>query len=115
MSKSNSNSKYIVRRELCSHHTIFPGVDIYTTAGEKMMLSFVEFAPHAVVQPHSHPHEQMGLLLEGELTFVIGDETHVVRPGEMWRIPGGVVHSATAVDRPVKALDVFYPLREDYR
>jgi unsaturated pyranuronate lyase len=108
-------SKYIVGREQCSHHEIFPGVRIHTAAGEKMMLSFVEFAPHAVVEPHSHPHEQMGLLLEGELTFVIGDETNVVRPGEMWRIPGGVIHSATAGDRPVKALDVFYPIRDDYR
>jgi quercetin dioxygenase-like cupin family protein len=108
-------SKYIVRREQCSHHEIFPGVQIHTTAGQKMMLSSVEFAPHAAVQPHSHPHEQMGLLLEGELTFVIGDETTLVRPGEMWRIPGGVIHSATAGDRPVKALDVFCPIREDYR
>jgi quercetin dioxygenase-like cupin family protein len=108
-------SKYVVRREQCSYQEIFPGVEIYTTVGEKMMLSLVEFAPRAVVQPHSHPHEQMGLLLEGQLTFVIGDETHVVRPGEMWRIPGGVIHSATAGDRSVKALDVFYPIREDYR
>jgi quercetin dioxygenase-like cupin family protein len=108
-------SKYIVRKEDCSHHTIFPGVDIHTTAGEKMMLSFVEFEPKSEVKPHSHPHEQMGLLLEGELTFIIGDERHVVQPGEMWRIPGGVVHSAIAGDKPVKALDVFYPIREDYR
>ncbi|MCA9218855.1 MAG: cupin domain-containing protein [Planctomycetales bacterium] len=108
-------SKYIVRRENCSHHNIFPGVDIFTTAGEKMMLSFVEFAPHAVVEPHSHPHEQMGLLLEGELTFTIGDEEHVVKPGDMWRIPGGVQHKAVAGDQPVKALDVFYPIRDDYR
>src|SRR5690349_19046467 len=108
-------SKYIVRRENCSHHTIFPGVDIFTTAGEKMMLSFVEFQPKSEVKPHAHPHEQMGLLLEGELTFIIGDERHVVQPGEMWRIPGGVVHSAIAGDKPVKALDVFYPIRDDYR
>ena len=105
---------YIVRRHECSRHTIFPGVDIFTTAGEHMMLSFVEFEPFAVVEPHSHPHEQMGLLLEGELTFTIGGEEHVVRPGDMWRIPGGVVHQAVAGDAPVKALDVFHPLREDY-
>src|SRR5262245_44969348 len=108
-------SKYIVNREQCSHHTIFPGVDIFTTAGEKMMLSFVEFQPHAVVELHSHPHEQMGLLLEGELTFTIGEEVQVVRPGQMWRIPGGVAHKAVAGDKLVKALDVFYPIREDYR
>ena len=56
---------YYVSRPDCSRHTIFPGVDIFTCAGEMMMLSLVEFQPHAVVQPHSHPHEQMGMLLEG--------------------------------------------------
>ncbi|MBI2478268.1 MAG: cupin domain-containing protein [Planctomycetia bacterium] len=108
-------SKYIVGREECSKHNIFPGVDIFTTAGERLMLSFVEFEPRAVVELHSHPHEQMGLLLEGELTFTIGDEEHVVQPGQMWRIPGGVPHQAVAGHAPVKALDVFCPIREDYR
>ena len=108
-------SKYIVNPEQSSHHEIFPGVHIHTVAGQQLMLSLVEFAPHSVVQLHSHPHEQMGVLLEGELTFVIGDEKHVVRPGQMWRIPGGVSHSATAGSERVRALDVFHPVREDYR
>lgn len=106
---------YFVARSDCSQHTIFPGVNIFTMAGEKMMLSLVEFEPRSVVQPHSHPHEQMGMLLEGELTFTIGGETRTLAVGEMWRIPGGVVHSAVAGDAPVKALDFFDPIREDYR
>ena len=80
-----------------------------------MMLSLVEFAPHSVVQRHSHPHEQMGILLEGELDFVVGEERCRARPGDMWRIPGGVPHQVTAGDQPSKALDVFHPIREDYR
>ncbi len=106
---------YFLSRSDCSRHSIFPGVDILTAAGEKMMLSLVEFAPRAVVEPHSHPHEQMGMLLEGELTFTIGGQTRTLMPGEMWRIPGGVVHSAVAGEQPVKALDIFHPVREDYR
>ena len=80
-----------------------------------MMLSLVEMRPGAVVEEHSHPHEQVGVLISGELTFTIGDETQVVQPGKMWRIPGGVVHGAVAGDEPVQALDVFCPVREDYR
>lgn len=106
---------YFATAAECARHTIFPGVNISTLAGEQMMLSLVDFEPHAIVQPHSHPHEQMGMLLEGELTFTIGGETRTLHPGEMWRIPGGVVHSAVAGDRPVKALDFFHPVREDYR
>lgn len=108
-------TSYFVQPTECSRHTIFPGVEIATMAGQAVMLSLVTFEPGAVVEPHSHPHEQVGMLLEGELTFTIGGETRTLRPGEMWRIPGGVVHSAVAGAAPVKALDVFHPIREDYR
>ncbi len=107
-------SQYFAKREECSHHQIFPGVDIRTLAGQQMMLSLVEFAPQSVVERHSHPHEQMGLLLEGELEFFVGEERYVARPGDMWRIPGGVEHRVIAGDQPAKALDVFHPIREDY-
>jgi quercetin dioxygenase-like cupin family protein len=108
-------SKYLLDASQGSQHEIFPGVRIHTFCAEQMMLSYVEFAPHSVVQPHQHPHEQVGILLEGELTFQIGDETHRVLPGQMWRIPGGVRHSAVAGATPVRALDVFCPIRDDYR
>lgn len=106
---------YYVDKKDCSHHKIFPGVDIYTTCGQQMTLSLVEMQPHAVIAEHSHPHEQMGLMLEGSAEFVIGGETSVVDAGQMWRIPGGVPHKVTALAHPVRALDAFYPIREDYR
>ena len=107
--------RYFVDKSQCVHHRIFPGVDIYTTSGEHMMLSLVEMEPRAVVEEHSHPHEQLGLMLEGEADFTIGGQTQRVVPGQMWRIPGGVLHKVVAGDRAVRALDVFYPPREDYQ
>ena len=107
-------SEYIARRGQCSHHNIFPGVDIYTFAGQNLMLSVVEFEPGAVVEWHSHPHEQMGMLLEGELEFFIGSEHTTAHPGDMWRIPSGIRHKVVAGEQPAKALDVFHPVRDDY-
>jgi quercetin dioxygenase-like cupin family protein len=97
-----------------SKHVIFPGVEILTTAGKNLMLSVVRFEPRAVVAEHSHPHEQMGILLEGRLEFTIGTVTRLLGPGDIWRIPGGVLHGVRALDSPVLALDVFHPIREDY-
>jgi quercetin dioxygenase-like cupin family protein len=96
-----------------SRHEIFPGVEIRTTAGTNMMLSVVHLKPESVVLDHSHPHEQMGILLEGRLEFTIGGVTRVLGPGDIWRIPGGVVHRVRALEAAV-ALDVFHPIREDY-
>lgn len=97
-----------------SRHEIFPGVEIRTTAGRGIMLSVVHFEPGSVVADHSHHHEQMGIMLEGHLEFTIGGVTRVLGPGDIWRIPGGVVHSVRALDGPAVALDVFHPIREDY-
>ena len=106
---------YFVDKSDCSQHRIFPGVDIFTTYCERMMLSLVEMQPHAVVEEHSHPHEQMGLMLEGEADFTIGGQTRRVTSGQMWRIPGGVKHKVVAGARGVRALDVFHPPRDDYK
>ena len=98
-----------------SRHRIFPGVSITTCAAEKMMMSHVDLEPGAVVAEHSHPHEQVGMLLAGKAIFYIGDESKTLQTGDMYRIPGNVRHRVVALEEPVKALDIFYPVREDYR
>ena len=48
-------------------------------------------------------------------TFQIGDEEKTLGPGEFFFIPGGVRHRVVALGEPVKVLDVFHPIREEYR
>lgn len=107
-------SRYFVDKSECARHTIFPGVDIQTAAAEQMMLSLVDLQPGAVVEAHSHPHEQVGMVLEGQARFEVGDEEKLLGPGDMYRIPGGVTHRVVALDEGARALDVFHPVREDY-
>ncbi len=106
---------YFIAAGTGSHHAIFPGVTIQTAAGDRLMLSVVNLEPGSVVREHSHPHEQMGLLISGRLEFTIGGVTRVLGPGDMWRIPGGVAHKVVTLDAPAVALDVFHPVRDDYR
>lgn len=105
---------YFTNKQGCNHLEIFPGVHIYTTAGQGIMLSLVEFEPGAVVEEHQHRHEQMGMVLEGRAEFVVGGESRVLGPGDMYCIPGGVRHKVIAREGAVRALDVFHPPREDY-
>lgn len=80
-----------------------------------VMLTFFEFAPDSTVPEHMHPHEQITLVLEGELEFTLGDETRVIKTGEGVTIPPEVPHSARTLSRPTKALDAWHPIREDYK
>lgn len=107
-------TSYFVDRTRLQPQQIFPGVTIETAACQQMMLSDVHIAAGAVVEAHSHPHEQVGIVLEGRAHFFIGDEDRILKAGDMYRIPGGVTHRVVALDQPVRALDIFTPVREDY-
>jgi unsaturated pyranuronate lyase len=108
-------SKYFPTVQECSQHRIFPGVHIRTSACDKMMLSLVDLEPNSVVDEHAHPHEQVGMVVSGRAIFYIGDEQKTLQAGDFYRIPGNVTHRVVALDEPVKALDIFCPVREEYR
>lgn len=96
--------------------TIFPGVTITTAWGDEMMLSFVHFEyAGAEVPTHTHPHEQMGVGLEGEFELVIDGDARVVRKGDSYWMPSNVPHSARSLSDSARALDVFHPIREEYK
>jgi len=107
--------RYVISQSDCVSRDAFPGVHMFATEAEKMTLSIVEMQPRAVIPEHSHPHEQIGYMVEGEFEFIIGGQSFHVVPGQIWRIPGGVPHKVIAGDKPVRAIDVFYPVREDMR
>ncbi len=108
-------SKYFIDPKGLPGKGIAPGSEIRVAYGAKIMLSFVSIQPGAVIPPHSHPHEQGGVCLEGSFEFTIGDETRVVKKGEGWMIPGGVPHSVRGLGAAASALDIFCPPREDYK
>ena len=67
------------------------------------MMSFVQFETGgAEVPEHSHPHEQMGMGLEGVFELTIDGESRLVRQGDSYCIPGGVKHSARSLDAPAR-------------
>src|SRR6266542_1848170 len=65
--------------------TLAPGITIRTAWGERIMLSFLDFEKEgATVPPHRHPHEQMGMGLEGEFRLIIGDDERIIRAGDAY-------------------------------
>lgn len=62
---------------------------------------------------HTHPHEQGGIIAEGELEMGIGGEVKLLKPGDMYIIPGNGEHYAKAYDNKAVALDIFSPVREE--
>jgi quercetin dioxygenase-like cupin family protein len=94
---------------------IVPGVHIRTFWGHEMLLSVADLAVNAVVPTHSHPHEQAGVVISGELELTIGGETRWLKPGDTYIVPGGVEHGGRTGDAPARILDIFSPVREEYQ
>ncbi|HEX9205774.1 MAG TPA: cupin domain-containing protein [Candidatus Deferrimicrobiaceae bacterium] len=92
-----------------------PGVTARIVSGEKLMFSLVTLEPGAVVPTHSHPHEQVGMMVSGTMEFTIAGETRTLSGNEMYVVPGGVPHAAKAGPRGAVALDAFSPPRDEYR
>jgi quercetin dioxygenase-like cupin family protein len=92
-----------------------PGVTAKIASGERMMLSLVTLAPGAVVPTHSHPHEQMGMVVSGAIEFTIEGETRALSGNGMFFVPGGVPHAAKGGPGGAVTLEVFSPPREEFR
>ncbi len=92
-----------------------PGVTMRPLFGDGAMLNWIEMEPGAVVPLHSHPHEQLGYVVRGQITMTIDGVDYVMRPDDGYTLPGGLEHGAVAGPEGCLVIDVFAPVREDYR
>lgn len=90
------------------------GVRMSVLAGERMMANWVRISPGAEVPAHAHVHEQLGLVLEGEIEMMIDGETRTIGPGACYCISSDISHGAVGGPDGALVLDVFSPPREDY-
>lgn len=91
------------------------GVKMRVISGEKGMMVLFEIEPGVEIETHSHPHEQMGTVLEGEISLVIGGKKRVLKKGDSYIVPSNIPHKAYTLDKKAKVLDFFAPPREEYR
>jgi quercetin dioxygenase-like cupin family protein len=81
--------------------------------GTKEMLVRWELRKGAVVARHSHPHEQIVMMIAGKLRLIVGDAETIMAPGDIVVIPPDVLHEAQALEDTL-VLDIFSPPREDF-
>ncbi len=91
------------------------GVSRKAFTGEGATVAINYFKPGHSVAPHSHEHEQIAMILQGEAEFHIGDEVVRLSEGGIVVIPPNVEHYLQLVgDKEVVNLDVFTPKRPEY-
>ena len=82
--------------------------------GRNMTVLYTTWDAGSTAPEHTHPHEQMGLCLAGEVIFTIESVDYVVKAGQFYQIPGGVPHAERNDGKePAVLIDFFAPIRED--
>jgi quercetin dioxygenase-like cupin family protein len=84
-------------------------------SGKNMMFSHVTMEARTEAPLHAHPHEQMGIILEGTFEMTIGEETRMLGKGDIYRVPPDVTHGGKTRHERALILDVFSPPRDDYK
>jgi len=96
------------------YNEILPGIKIKTLChGESTLMTEFQLLKNAILPEHSHPYEQSGYLVGGNIKLIIGENFRILFPGDSWSIPAGVSHFAEILADSV-AIEVFSPAREDY-
>jgi len=91
-----------------------PGVTRQSFSTGRMTFIRYRYRPGTVFPVHSHPQEQMTLVVEGEIEFTFEDRTERLAEGQALVLPLGLPHGARVVGAaPVVTDNYFVPSRTE--
>lgn len=96
-------------------YEIADGLFFRPVFAENMALNFVTFPPHSGFPEHTHPEEQISIVVAGEMEITVGGLRRMVRPGDVVIYPANVTHSGTTLDEGCRLIDIFSPPRAGIR
>lgn len=104
----------IVDTSTIQKRELFPGVNAALIHTDEVTIAHVKLDKGAVVPSHSHVHEQVINVMEGEFEMTIDGETKIVSAGFVGVVPSNVPHAVTALSDG-RIVDIFHPVREDLK
>jgi quercetin dioxygenase-like cupin family protein len=93
---------------------IWDGVRARLIEGQGLTVAVVEIEPGKRVPEHAHENEQIGFVIQGQVTFTIGGETRTLGPGGTWRIYGNVPHNCDVGPDGAVVAEAYAPARSDW-
>jgi quercetin dioxygenase-like cupin family protein len=94
---------------------MLPGLTRKTLAqSQSLMLCEFTFDANVQIPIHSHPHEQVGYLVEGRVEMTIDGKKYELKKGDSYCALPNIPHGAFTLE-PSIIIDTFCPPREDYQ
>jgi quercetin dioxygenase-like cupin family protein len=93
---------------------LVPGAQARFVHTDNMTIAYWDFEPNVILPEHAHPHEQVANRVEGCFELTVEGEAMRLQPGSIVVIPPGATHSGRSITA-CRIIDVFHPVREDFR
>ncbi len=93
---------------------LLPGTEVRFIHSDRMTVAHWHFDPDIDLPEHSHHHDQISTVVEGEFELTLNGVTERLSAGDYLVIPPNVVHSGRSIT-DCRIIDVFSPVREDFR
>ncbi len=73
-----------------------------------------EIQAGSIAPLHSHHHEQITMVIDGEFELTIMEEKKILVPGIAAVVPSNAPHTGIALS-DCTLIDIFHPVRDEYR
>ena len=93
---------------------LLAGTTVRFVHGDRMTVAHWDFEPEIMLPEHSHPHEQVTNVISGEFELTVDGQPVTLVAGDYMVIPPDAVHSGRSIT-DCHIIDVFCPVRDDYR
>ncbi|MFT5998779.1 MAG: quercetin dioxygenase-like cupin family protein [Neolewinella sp.] len=107
-------SYFVNKEQDLTLQEVYPGIKGRLVHTKLTTVADFSIAAGTVLPTHHHPHEQTSTILAGRFLFMVGEEERLLEAGDVAVIPRNVPHSGKALT-DCRIIDVFSPVREDYR
>jgi quercetin dioxygenase-like cupin family protein len=107
----------VVRKKDTTPESIAPGRERYLAHTDDLMVVVIDFEDGPAAEPdppHSHPHQQVTYVAEGELYFFVDGESHKLEVGDLITVPPDVPHTIQLLSAHARLVDSFSPIRADF-
>jgi len=106
-------NKYVTRYADVPAIELTPNIKANIVSAENITLSFISAEPNAPLPLHRHKNEQMLIVLDGSIDFIIEGKQYKVNKGDVVVLPPNVEHGA-CFSKGARVIDIFSPPRQDF-